>query len=97
LIGLHFWLVAIGFGIYFVALTAGGVLQGFAMVDPARDFLVSMELTVPWLLGRSIGGAMMTLGHLVFGLHLAALLAGFGRGVSADQRTQALATSEARS
>jgi cytochrome c oxidase cbb3-type subunit 1 len=97
LIGLHFWLVAIGFGIYFVALTAGGVLQGFAMVDPARDFLVSMELTVPWLQGRSIGGAMMTLGHLVFGLHLAALLAGFGRGVSADQRTQALATSEARS
>lgn len=65
-IALHFWLVFIGFVIYFVALTIGGWLQGLAMLDPARSFLESMELTKPYLTARSIGGGLMTFGHLVF-------------------------------
>src|SRR3546814_12406280 len=32
LIALHFWLVVIGFAIYFVTLTIAGVLQGFRML-----------------------------------------------------------------
>ncbi|MCC4117637.1 cbb3-type cytochrome c oxidase subunit I [Aromatoleum toluclasticum] len=69
LIAAHFWLVAIGFAIYFVSLTTAGLLQGFAMVDASKPFMESVRVTLPWLEGRSIGGALMTLGHLVFATH----------------------------
>ncbi|CAG2135443.1 Cbb3-type cytochrome c oxidase subunit CcoN1 [Cupriavidus yeoncheonensis] len=71
LISAHFWLVAGGFAIYLVTLTIGGVLQGLALLDPARPFMESVAVTLPWLQGRSIGGALMTLGHLVFACHFA--------------------------
>ena len=87
LIALHFWLVAIGFGIYFFSLTIGGWLQGLAMLDASRDWLESMQITIPYLTGRSIGGGLMTLGHLVFALNL--LLLAFA------PRTQASAASSA--
>ncbi len=69
LISAHFWLVAGGFAIYLVTLTIGGVLQGLALLDPARPFMESVAVTLPWLQGRSVGGALMTLGHLVFACH----------------------------
>ncbi len=69
LIAAHFWLVTVGFAIYFVTLTAGGVLQGLAMLDASRPFIESVRVTLPYLQGRSIGGALMTLGHLVFAAH----------------------------
>lgn len=72
-ISLHFWLVVVGFAIYFFALSIGGWLQGLAMVDASREWLESMELTVPYLAGRSLGGTLMTLGHLVFAANLAVL------------------------
>ncbi len=75
LIALHFWLAAIGFGIYFVSLTIGGIWQGLAMLDPAADFIASVSVTLPYLQGRSVGGILMTLGHLIFALHLALALA----------------------
>lgn len=68
-IAVHFWLVFVGFGIYFWSLTVGGWLQGLAMLDPARSFMESVRLTLPYLEARSIGGALMTLGHLVFATH----------------------------
>ncbi|NYT22945.1 cbb3-type cytochrome c oxidase subunit I [Alcaligenaceae bacterium] len=70
LIAWHFWLVVAGYGIYMVTLSIGGVLQGLALLDPARAFMDSVAVTMPWLQGRSIGGALMTLGHLVFALHV---------------------------
>lgn len=73
LISAHFWLVAVGFAIYFVSLTVGGWMQGTAMLDATRDFVESMELTVPYLQGRSVGGALMTAGHLLFAVNLVAL------------------------
>jgi cytochrome c oxidase cbb3-type subunit 1 len=69
LIPWHFWLCAVGVGIYFVALTWGGWLQGLAMLDAARPFMDSVTLTLPFLKWRSIGGLAMTLGHLVFATH----------------------------
>ena len=62
-ISLHFWLVFVGFAIYFVSLTIGGWLQGLAMLDAAVPFMESMALTVPYLTARSVGGTLMTLGH----------------------------------
>lgn len=78
LIGVHFWLVTIGFAIYFVSLTTGGVLQGLNMIDASKPFMDSVRVTLPWLAGRSVGGALMTLGHLVFAAHF--LLMALGRG-----------------
>jgi cytochrome c oxidase cbb3-type subunit 1 len=78
LITLHFWLAAIGITIYFVALTIGGWLQGLAMLDPARAFMESVTLTLPYLQWRSVGGALMLASHLVFVGHFLAMALRFG-------------------
>lgn len=76
LISLHFWLVVAGFAVYMITLSIGGWLQGLALLDPARPFIESVTLTMPWLKGRSLGGALMTLGHLVFAVHFAVFALG---------------------
>ena len=53
-----------------VTLSIGGVLQGLILLDPARPFMDAVAVTLPWLQGRSVGGALMTLGHLVFAWHV---------------------------
>ncbi|RJG01054.1 cbb3-type cytochrome c oxidase subunit I [Noviherbaspirillum sedimenti] len=70
LIALHFWLVVAGFAVYIVTLSIGGLLQGLVLLDPARQFMDSVAVTLPWLQGRSLGGALMTLGHLCFAAHV---------------------------
>ena len=59
LISVHFWLVSLGIAVYFISLTIGGWLQGEAMLDAARPFMDSVAVTLPYLKGRSVGGAMM--------------------------------------
>lgn len=78
LISVHFWLVVVGFGIYFVTLTIGGWLQGLAMLDASRPFIDSVAVTLPWLKGRTLGGALMTAGHLVFAAHFVVMVFGYG-------------------
>ena len=78
LISLHFWLVFIGFLIYFIWLSIGGWLQGLAMLDPNQPFMQSVAVTLPYLQARSIGGALMTLGHFVFAFHFFAMGWKFG-------------------
>jgi cytochrome c oxidase cbb3-type subunit I len=73
LIQAHFWLVALGILIYVIGLSIGGWLQGMAMLDATRSFNDSILVTIPWLKSRSIGGALMTLGHLVFVGHFFAM------------------------
>jgi len=68
-IAAHFWLVFVGFAIYFIPLSIGGWLQGLAMLDATRPFMESVNLTKPYLVWRSVGGGLMTLGHLVFVVH----------------------------
>jgi cytochrome c oxidase cbb3-type subunit 1 len=69
MISLHFWLVITGFAVYFTSLTVGGWLQGLAMLDARQPFMASVAVTLPYLQGRSLGGALMVLGHFVFGAH----------------------------
>ncbi|MER1968821.1 cbb3-type cytochrome c oxidase subunit I [Castellaniella sp. GW247-6E4] len=78
LIILHFWLVVVGFAIYFVTLSIGGWLQGLAMLDASRPFMDSVLVTIPYLEGRTLGGAIMTLGHLVFAVHFALMALRYG-------------------
>lgn len=82
LISAHFWLVVLGFSIYFVGLSIGGWLQGLAMLDAARPFMDSVDVTIPWLKSRSVGGAIMALGHLVFAIHF--VLMATRRGVARE-------------
>jgi len=69
MISAHFWLVVSGFAVYFVGLSFGGWYQGLAMLNKDIPFMNSMTLTLPYLQARSVGGALMTLGHLVFAAH----------------------------
>jgi len=78
LITLHFWLAASGITIYFVALTAGGWLQGVAMLDGARSFMESVAVTLPYLQWRSVGGTLMLASHVVFAGHFLAMALRFG-------------------
>lgn len=78
LISVHFWLVVLGIGIYFVSLTIGGWLQGLAMLDAAKPFMESVRVTIPYLQARTLGGALMTLGHLVFAVHFIQMALRYG-------------------
>lgn len=78
LIAAHFWLVVVGFSIYFVGLTIGGWLQGLAMLDAKKPFIESVIVTLPYLKSRSLGGSIMTLGHLIFAGHFAAMAFRYG-------------------
>ncbi|MFI5279036.1 MAG: cbb3-type cytochrome c oxidase subunit I [Gemmatimonadales bacterium] len=69
LIRWHFWLALGGIAIYVVSLSIGGWLQGEAMLDGTRPFMDSVNLTKPWLIGRTIGGTMMVAAHFVFAYH----------------------------
>lgn len=68
-IAAHFWLVFLGFAVYFWPLTIGGWLQGLAMLNATKPFMDSVAITQPYLVARSVGGSLMTLGHLVFATH----------------------------
>jgi cytochrome c oxidase cbb3-type subunit 1 len=78
LITLQFWLAAVGIAIYFIGLTIGGWLQGEAMLDANRPFMDSVTLTMPYLVSRSVGGALMVLSHIVFVGHFLAMALRFG-------------------
>lgn len=78
LIAAHFWLVVLGFAIYFIGLSIGGWLQGLAMLDAARPFMESVTVTIPYLKARTLGGALMTLGHLIFAGHFLAMVVRHG-------------------
>lgn len=70
LIRWHFNLVLAGITVYVLALTWAGVAQGLALLDPKLPFQISVERTILGLYGRSVGGMLMNLGHLVFAYHV---------------------------
>jgi len=74
LLNLHFWLVVVGFSIYFFAVSIGGWLQGMGLLEVGRPFGDITRMLQPYLQARSIGGILMTFGHLIFAVHIAALL-----------------------
>jgi cytochrome c oxidase cbb3-type subunit 1 len=70
LIRWHFGLVLGGIAIYVVALTWAGVAQGLALLDPRLPFEASVNRAHYGLIGRSLGGLLMTTGHFVFAWHV---------------------------
>lgn len=79
LIVAHFWLVVSGIAIYAIALSIGGWLQGLAMLDANRPFMESVLVSLPYLEARTLGGTLMTLGHLVFAVHFTQMALRYGR------------------
>lgn len=73
LISTHFWLAVIGFMTYFISLTVGGYKQGLEMLDVSLSFSQIVKNTLIYLEWRSIGGALMTLSHIVFAIHAVTL------------------------
>ena len=70
----HYWLVVGGLAIYFFSMTIAGWLQGQALLNADGTFLDSLRATAGYLPWRSVGGGLMTAGHLVFATHLVLLL-----------------------
>jgi cytochrome c oxidase cbb3-type subunit I len=66
LIRVHFWCTAVGITIYFTGLSIGGWFQGQALINSKVPFMDIVKNTVPYLMSRSVGGALMTIGHVVF-------------------------------
>jgi len=66
LIKVHFWATATGMLIYWVGLTWGGVFEGLKLDNPDIAILDVVRYTVPFLWSRSVAGALMATGHVVF-------------------------------
>lgn len=68
-VGVHFWFSMIGMGIYVVALSIGGTIQGTDWVR-LRPFIDSVTDMAPYWLWRSVGGTLMFLSHVIFAYNL---------------------------
>jgi cytochrome c oxidase cbb3-type subunit 1 len=71
LIRWHFWCTAIGVFVYVALFTWGGWFQGVMLHKPAADgkpvpFMDVVQYTRPYLIGRSVAGGLIGVGHLAF-------------------------------
>jgi cytochrome c oxidase cbb3-type subunit 1 len=69
LIRWHFWLALGGVLIYVASLVVGGWLEGRVMLDGARPFMDAVNLTKPYLVGRTVGGTLMLGANVIFAYH----------------------------
>jgi cytochrome c oxidase cbb3-type subunit 1 len=71
LIRMHFWFTAVGVLAYFALFTWGGWYQGVMLHKLDADgkpvpFMDVVRYTRPYLVGRSVSGSLMALGHIAF-------------------------------
>lgn len=85
LIRVHFWSSAVGIAIYFIGLSYGGWLQGLALNQDTTPMLEIVQMTLPYLKSRTIGGTLMTIGHLAFAISFVWIL--FARRSEASEPT----------
>jgi cytochrome c oxidase cbb3-type subunit 1 len=85
LIRWHFNLAVAGIAVYVLALSWAGVAQGLALLDPKLPFQYSVTRALPGLYGRSVGGVLMSMSHLVFAYHFY-LMVRMPRGVPRRSR-----------
>ncbi len=85
LIRVHFWGSALGIIIYFLGLSYGGVLQGIELNRNTTPILEIVQITLPYLKSRTIGGSLMTIGHIAFAISFVWIL--FARRSEASEPT----------
>ncbi len=72
-VGVHFWMALVGLLIYMWSLMIGGTLKGISWLNE-EPFLESVVLMAPYWLWRAIGGTMMFISHLIFGVNFLKLI-----------------------
>ena len=88
LIKLHFWCSALGVIIMLLSLYIGGWIQGAqlnavdASGNPVYAFLDVIKNLVPWLISRSVSGALLTIGHIAFFINFCSLAWARGKRAS---------------
>ncbi|PTY06732.1 hypothetical protein DB346_00250 [Verrucomicrobia bacterium LW23] len=84
LIKLHFWCVFYGSALMFVCLSVAGVTQGTMWLAkngdlPAYAFIDTVQATLPYLIGRSVAGVILALGHVAFAYHFMLMVLQMGK------------------
>ncbi len=79
MISLHFWGAAYGGGLLVFILILTGLSAGSALNDPDASFLQSMQINSFYMPGRILALIMISIGHLVFGLHFLLMLLRIGQ------------------
>ena len=79
LIKLHFWGSAYGIGLMTLMLLWGGISQGNSMDNASLPFSESVQTILPYLVGRSLSGILLTVAHFIFAFHFGLMLLGLGR------------------
>lgn len=83
-IRLHFWTAAVGVAIYWVALTLGGIMQGYWLRDATTPVGNISHQMLPFLAARSIAAYVLLASHFVFAWNLWQLHHGRAQEVIGD-------------
>jgi cytochrome c oxidase cbb3-type subunit 1 len=79
MISMHFWGSAYGGGMMIALLIFGGIASGISFVDPEASFGQIMDIGSVYLPGRTIAWALISAGHIIFGLHFLLMLLRIGQ------------------
>lgn len=66
----HFWLTAVGIGLYMVSMWIAGVIQGLAWLEGGIPFIETVRAMQPYFLARTIGGLLVVAGQVVLAYNL---------------------------
>ena len=75
----HFWFSTYGIGTIVVTMLLGGLAQGAAIGRWDQDFMTTVTISKPWLVGRIIAWFLIAIANLGFFYQLALMFAGKGR------------------
>jgi len=70
----HFWLSAIGIGIYFLSLAVGGFQQGHALLDSNKPFLETLQPGLRLFRVSTMGDLLMAAGNALLALNLGRMM-----------------------
>ena len=70
----HFWLSAIGIGIYFLSLAVGGFQQGHALLDSNKPFLDTLQPGLRMLRVSTMGELLMAAGNVLLAVNLGRMM-----------------------
>ena len=79
MISLHFWGSAYGGGTLIIATALGGLATGASLADPEVIFSQVIEVGSLYCIGRTIAWVLISLAHLIFGLHFLLMLLRIGQ------------------
>jgi cytochrome c oxidase cbb3-type subunit I len=70
----HFWLCVVGIGLLFFDLTMGGLIQGFALLDPPIPMVAVSDLIQPFLVVQNFAVLVLVVANLIFAAAFALIL-----------------------